>query len=110
MPLDRAPYKGIYENGVRVGTCLAEEVYRGIGNATAAGYEWEPNIPFTASLVVHQAGGSVFRLVDVDRNITYQMFITDMLEAIQRNVVQNGAVHGRFHVIKRNVKYGIKLV
>ena len=105
MPLEQAPYEKIYHNGNPVGERLAFEVPYG-----GRGIEWRPNTPFEAELRVVSGGGSTFDLLDEKSGIAYQIFMSDMVEVIQLGAVHGGSIHGRFHVIKRNVKYGLKLI
>ena len=106
MPLEQAPYEKIYRNGNPVGERLAFEIPRyGVREI-----DWRPNAPFEAELRVVSGGGSTFDLLDEKSGIAYQIFMSDMVEAIQLGAVHDGSIHGRFHVIKRNIKYGLKLI
>lgn len=77
---------------------------------TARYIEWRPNEPFTATLRLvdmFRGRSSVkFHWVD-DTGRRWSMFPKEMLTLVANSTIINGAITGRWQVIKRGANYGI---
>lgn len=70
--------------------------------------------PFDAVLEVVQMNtgrsAKYVTLRNVETNITYPMFVSDLLDVVRYGEVSKGRMTGRWTVSKRGQNYGIKIV
>lgn len=76
-------------------------------------YEWRDNQPFQANLHLntYQRGRSAAYFVweETGTAKSFPMFLTDMLDMLQRATITRGIITGWWIVAKRGANYGIKL-
>ena len=84
------------------------------GKYTSFDIEWKVVEPFWAHLeVVTLNTGRSAKYVtvkDVDRRITYPMFVSDLIDVIRYAKVENGRISALWTASKRGQNYGIKVV
>lgn len=97
-----------YSNAVRLETGYGWEV-----PPRMIGPDWRPNLPFTATMRLHETrrGRSAAYFVWHDQDgRSFPMFITDMADLVRAGtVVAGGVVAGLWMVAKRGTNYGIRL-
>lgn len=49
-------------------------------------------------------------LIDVNTNLKYEMFLTDLEDMLKMGVITQGNINGKFAFTKRGKNYGIKLI
>jgi len=81
--------------------------------------EWRENTPFFAKLRLEKMGRgrSAVRLFWIDttkeaqkETVVYEMFVIDLVEAIQLTTINEGICEGWWEFIKRGQNYGIRLM
>lgn len=74
--------------------------------------EWKPNIPFAAKLYLDsmcRGRSAAYFMWQNEQGIKFPMFMSDMLNVIQKSIIENGWVDGIWQVIKKGQNYGIQL-
>lgn len=76
--------------------------------------QWRDNIVFLASMelvpgVTTGRSAKYLHVIDVESNITYPMFVADLLDAITRGTVRQGIFPATYwKVQKRGQNYGLR--
>lgn len=104
MPIDQAPFD-IHGN-------LLHHTYAKPGDRDDR-VDWRPNDPFEATLALEGANrgrSSAYFVWVGEDGAQYPMFITDMVQLLQRQGVRKGGkVTTRWHAVKRGNNHGIAL-
>jgi hypothetical protein len=102
MPLQDAPY-------------LRNTTYKTLANALYGpsdiqNYDWEPNIPFTATIEIAEYNGKSIVVIDSDTGTRYCIIPSYLLKLVHMDVIRDSKVTGTWHVVKHGTAFSIRLV